>query len=123
MVDLPTVAARIRHVRLRLALDRNEDMSKAEFARLVSEQLKRKPPYDNSAVTRWEQGAVPDNETLGAIAALDPERRGPAWVAWGIPVSGEVRGDESPPADPAKPVPRLLPRPDVAAPKKGRGTA
>lgn len=109
MVDLPTVAARIRHVRLRLALDRNEDVSKSEFARLVSDELRRKPGYDNSAVTRWEQGAVPDNQTLAAIATLDPEQRGPAWLLWGLPVSGEVRGDETPPKNglpPAESVPR-----------------
>lgn len=80
MIDLSTLGGRIRHIRLLRALLRNDELTLREWAVIVSDRLGRSPPFSDPTVLRWERGARPDDETLRAIAALDPLERGVSWL-------------------------------------------
>ena len=88
-----TIGDRIYAIRRALGPDARTELSLREFARRLHEVSGRK--FYDIELSKMERGkrgySIAD---LEAIAQLDPLNRGPWWIAWGVEVSGEVRGDE-----------------------------
>lgn len=85
MDDGGTRAERLFAVRAALGEGVRKPLSLRAFAELLTEQAGDGRRYHASQLSGWETGAgVPTVDDFAVIAAVDPERRGPAWLAWGI---------------------------------------
>lgn len=100
------------------------------FGELLGTAMGTKP-VAASTVGRWEKGALPDLESVAAIAAVSGVH--PAWLAFGLgspddPVVGEIsirperesrRAPETPIRRKTKPAPKSTDLPAVANRRKG----
>lgn len=81
-MERETVRHRVYAVRLALGDGWKTPMSGEAFAALLSKRLKRR--YDGAMISRMENGARKISlDEVEAIAALDPKKRGPSWLAFG----------------------------------------
>ena len=81
-MERETVRHRVYAVRLALGDGWKNPLPGEAFAALVSKRMKRR--YDSAMISRMENGARKISlDEVEAIAALDPKKRGPSWLAFG----------------------------------------
>lgn len=78
-----TPGKRVYLIRLALGDGFKVPMPMAAFAALLTERSG--VAYDSSMISRMESGDRKVTlEDAPRLAALDPEHRGPGWIAWGV---------------------------------------
>ena len=83
-MDESTRAGRLFAIRAALGEGPRKPMSLRAFADLLTERAEGGRKYHASQLSGWETGASePGLDDVALIASLDPEQRGPGWLAFG----------------------------------------